>query len=89
MVAYKKSPIVFLFATMMIILFMLCGSGEARTLGYGAVLGKDKIPACGYKNPNSCVKQPVNHYHRGCEKLNRCGRDADSFHIDETFINLH
>ncbi|KAG7568575.1 Rapid ALkalinization Factor [Arabidopsis thaliana x Arabidopsis arenosa] len=87
MVAYKKSPIVFLFATMMIILFMFCGSGEARTLGYGAIKG-GQIP-CGYKNPNSCVKQPVNHYHRGCEKLTRCARDADSFHVDETFINLH
>ena len=95
MVAYKKSPNVFLFGTMMIIIFLFCGSGEARTLGYGSIKG-DRIPACGYKNPNSCIKQPVNHYHRGCEKITRCARDAarytESFNVDDDespIINLH
>ncbi|ESQ29397.1 hypothetical protein EUTSA_v10023965mg [Eutrema salsugineum] len=70
MAAYKKSLTVLLFVT--IILSMFCGNGEARKwLGYGA-MGKDKIPACGSKNPSECIKNPVNHYYSGCEGFEHC-----------------
>ncbi|ESQ37420.1 hypothetical protein EUTSA_v10003039mg [Eutrema salsugineum] len=86
--ASYKSLTVFLFAAMLIILLVFCGTGEARdlkdsddvtesekieSLGYGAIT-KDRIPSCSSKNPKECVKQPANHYSRGCEISTRCHR---------------
>ncbi|EOA34011.1 hypothetical protein CARUB_v10021507mg [Capsella rubella] len=72
----NKSFIAFLYATMMIILVVFCGTKEARKyLGYGA-LAKDRDPTCSFHYPKGCIKHESNHYHRGCETSTRCRRDS-------------
>ncbi|XP_019094128.1 PREDICTED: protein RALF-like 7 [Camelina sativa] len=74
MAAHKKNLTSFIIVLIMIVLSMFseCGEGMKRKhLGYGAI-GKDRIPACGFKNPKECIKIPANPYHRGCETSTRC-----------------
>lgn len=72
--ACKNKLTIFVFITLMIILSVFSGMGEARTyLGYGP-LTKDITPSCSSKNPKSCVKTPVHSYHEGCEISTRCKR---------------
>ncbi|ESQ29426.1 hypothetical protein EUTSA_v10023902mg [Eutrema salsugineum] len=79
MAASKKSLTTFLIVTMVIILSLFGGIGEAgRSLGYGAI-AKDTIPGCSSTNPKSCGEVPVNKYHRGCEKSERCRSDDSIF----------
>ncbi|EOA34130.1 hypothetical protein CARUB_v10021631mg [Capsella rubella] len=76
MAASKKSLTCFFFVSIMIMLSFFSGSRvEGNYLGYGAI-AKDRIPACGSKNPKECVKELVNPYRRGCQDSTRCHRDV-------------
>ncbi|CAL9238047.1 unnamed protein product [Arabidopsis halleri] len=72
MAAHKMSLTNLFFVSIMIILSLFSGFGEgSKYINYGD-MRKDRIPACGSKNPKECVKVPVNPYHRGCEISTRC-----------------
>lgn len=85
MTSYKSLAFC-LFATMMVILLVFCGNGEAKrienshdgieSLGYG-VIAKDRILGCNFHNPKKCIKNTVNHYRRGCGYLTRCHRSSN------------
>ncbi|CAN7111469.1 protein RALF-like 15 [Brassica rapa] len=49
---------------------------EARYIDYRDLNSGDHSLACDKAKPSTCKKQEANHYHRGCETVERCRGSA-------------